>query len=402
MSRIFNEAFNPHRTSSTESASLDSSDASDFEGTVYLAPKKRYRPSVQQPHTTPKIPNFRNMNDQTKPQTVPDTFVSMNTPKNITFAPNPANPRARTKRGPAVSATSTRRTIQIEVQGSQNNCLPQRDNDRPQSNLKRKNVLKFWSKPGAEFVQLCIGPKAQVFSIHLGLISHYSSYFRHAFSRLHGIEGQSKAMILKDVEVSVFGIFNQWLYTQEIECEGISPDLLDIAKLWTYGGIWNVWQLQNEAMKLLISLVNSEPEGPQKDKTTVLQQCIDYAYITKEQTALKRLAVHKMMSFASSVDNPKQWINNFPQGMLADFTAEMVKYTSALPNFQFPVRRQNSIYMVAAKMEVDLNDLSSKGGGWNGTELTQMRDQERSWILIERMATSESAQEDCVSLYNMD
>ncbi|PVH78684.1 hypothetical protein DL98DRAFT_533597 [Cadophora sp. DSE1049] len=252
------------------------------------------------------------MNAQTKPQPVPATFASTNAPNNVTFNPVTANPRTPV-RNPRTAAANTRRPSQIEDQVPRNNSHPQRDNSRPQTNLKRKNVLKFWSKPGAEFVQLCIGPQAQVFSIHLSLISHYSSYFRDSFNRQHGIEGQTKIMLLKDVEVSVFGLFNQWLYTQEIECEGTSPDLMDVAKLWSYAGVWNVWQLQNDAMKLLIPLVNRESEGPQKEKNTVLQQFIDFAYTTKEGTALKRLAVHRMMSVVSSVDNTKQWIDNFPQ-----------------------------------------------------------------------------------------
>ena len=213
----------------------------------------------------------------------------------------------------------------------------------------------FYSKPAAEFVQLRIGPQEQVFSIHRELISHYSSFFRHAFNRQSDDKNQVKVLILKDVEVSVFGLFNQWLYTQEIECEGASPDLMDVARLWSYGGSWGVWQLQNDAMKMLIPLVNSEMEGPQNEKKTVLQQFVEHAYATKEDTALKKLALHRMLSFVSTVDNIKQWIDKFPPGMLAEFTVELMRYMSKLPkNLHCPLPKQNSIYMVAAKAEVNL------------------------------------------------
>lgn len=193
-----------------------------------------------------------------------------------------------------------------------------------------------------------------MFSIHPELISHYSSFFRHAFHRQNDDQDQIKFLILKDVEVSVFGLFNQWLFTQEIECEGASPDLMDVAKLWTYGGIWGVWQLQNDAMKLLIPLVSRETEGPQKEKKTV-RQFVEHAYATKENTALTKLALHRILSFVSFVDNIKQWIDNFAPGMLAEFTVGLMRYMSKLPkNLHCPLPKQNSIYLGAAKAEVDL------------------------------------------------
>tara|TARA_R110002060_G_scaffold18972_5_gene25997 strand:+ start:690 stop:914 length:225 start_codon:yes stop_codon:yes gene_type:complete len=67
-------------------------------------------------------------------------------------------------------------------------------------------------------------------------------------------------------------------------------------------------------MKLLIPLVSRETEGPQKEKKTVLQQFVEHAYATKENTALTKLALHRILSFVSFVDNIKQWIDNFPPG----------------------------------------------------------------------------------------
>ncbi len=159
------------------------------------------------------------------------------------------------------------------------------------------------SKPGSEFVRIHIGEESQVFSIHLDVISHDSSYFRDAFSRQHGIEGQTKIMILKDIEVKVFGMFNQWLYTKVIECDGTEPDLMDLAKLWSCASVWRVSQLQNDAMKLLIPLVSAQVKGPAAGRNNILQQFIDHAYSTKEYSVLKKLVVHKMMSFIPTVRN---------------------------------------------------------------------------------------------------
>ncbi|KAH6718792.1 hypothetical protein BKA61DRAFT_731345 [Leptodontidium sp. MPI-SDFR-AT-0119] len=238
--------------------------------------------------------------------------------------------------------------------------VPAKRNESPNNpslGSKKKNHSKCFSKPGSEFVQIHIGEESQVFSIHLDVISHDSSYFRDAFSRQHGIEGQTKIMILKDIEVKVFGMFNQWLYTKVIECDGTEPDLMDLAKLWSCASVWRVSQLQNDAMKLLIPLVSAQVEGPAAGRNNILQQFIDHAYSTKEYSVLKKLAVHKMMSFIPTVRNVKMWLEAFPHDMQTDFTCEVVKNVSRLPkNLQFPQLKQSAIYDVTVKTEVDLTE----------------------------------------------
>ncbi|KAH7304858.1 hypothetical protein BKA65DRAFT_560350 [Rhexocercosporidium sp. MPI-PUGE-AT-0058] len=238
--------------------------------------------------------------------------------------------------------------------------IPAKCNESPNNpsfGSKKKSHSKCFSKPGVEFVQVHIGEEGQVFSIHLDVITHDSSYFRDAFNRQHGLEGQTKIMILKDTEVKVFGMFNQWLYTKVIECDGTESDLMDLAKLWSCASVWRVSQLQNDAMKLLIPLVAAQVEGPEPGRNTLLQQFIDHAYSTKEYSVLKKLAVHKIMSFIPSVKNVKNWLEAFPPGMQTDFTCEMVKQVSKLPkNLQFPQLKQSNIYNVVIKSEVDLTE----------------------------------------------
>ncbi|KAG4433002.1 hypothetical protein IFR05_011517 [Cadophora sp. M221] len=174
--------------------------------------------------------------------------------------------------------------------------------------------------PGVEFVQVHIGEAGQVFSIHLDVISHDSTYFRDAFSRQHGIEGQTKIMILKDIEVKVFGMFNQWLYTKVIE-------------------------------------LSAQIESPEPGRNSILQQFINHAYSTTEYSVLQKLAVHKIMSYIPSIKDVKIWLEALPPGMQTDFTCEVVKNVSRLPkNLQFPQLKQSAIYEVALKTEVDLTE----------------------------------------------
>ncbi|KAK0104913.1 hypothetical protein ONS95_005176 [Cadophora gregata] len=345
MSRSHNKAFSHQLRSQKNSAAAESSES---EENIELEPKRRGRPpgTEQAPVATKAIP--APSTSKHAPGNPLDRENIKNPAQKI-----PGTPPIRDARVPCNGAPIPR---QIQVQVPQNSGQSHRESIRPQVNMKKKKVLPFWSKPGAEFVQLWVGPQAQVFSIHLDLISHYSSYFRDAFNRQHGIEGQTKTMLLRDVEVSVFGLFNQWLYTKQIDGEGTDPDLMDVAKLWSYGSVWKVWQLQNEAMRVLIPLVNRECEGPQEENDTVLQKFIEYAYTTREETALKRLAVHRMMSFVSGVINVKRWIDNFPDGMLADFTVELMKRTAKLPKDFFTTPRENPIFMVAARREIDLTE----------------------------------------------
>jgi hypothetical protein len=48
---------------------------------------------------------------------------------------------------------------------------------------------------------------------------------------------KAKSMKLENVDEKVFGLFNKWLYTQDIEhSDATDPELMDLAKLWTTVG----------------------------------------------------------------------------------------------------------------------------------------------------------------------
>ena len=150
MTRSYDEVFSPHLKSPSNSTSSESEDS---DGPVEPANKKRGRPRRYQLPTTTSEQNGRGMNSQLRPKPIPATFASTNAPRNVTIAPGPTNPRTPALRNPKIpaarvpgtSAGKAHISSQIEVQVSQNSGQALRDNGRPQTTLKRKGVLKFWS-----------------------------------------------------------------------------------------------------------------------------------------------------------------------------------------------------------------------------------------------------------------
>ncbi len=178
-------------------------------------------------------------------------------------------------------------------------------------------------------------------------IIHYSPFFKEAFSNQQYTEAETKVMKLENVDEKVFGLFNNWLYTQDIlHSDSAQPELMELAKLWTVAGDWKIPSLQNQAMRDLSSMIINEPEPPTGDKDAILGQFLVHAYSTKEDTALKRLAVHKMIRVLPFVVSPKEWITEFPDGMMADIAEGLMKHHQSLPNeFKNPAYRSGD-YMV--------------------------------------------------------
>ncbi|EKD13253.1 hypothetical protein MBM_08696 [Drepanopeziza brunnea f. sp. 'multigermtubi' MB_m1] len=81
------------------------------------------------------------------------------------------------------------------------------------------------------------------------------------------------------------------------------------------------------------------PRTPRREKTAHSGFFLHHCYETSEVTALKKLAIHKMMSLAPRIDAAAaaDWLASFPAGMLTDFTAAMFRHGARLPpNMQFP------------------------------------------------------------------
>jgi hypothetical protein len=168
---------------------------------------------------------------------------------------------------------------------------------------------------------------------------HYSTFFKTAFEGPF-VEHETQTMRLEHVESRLFGVLIHWLYTKEIKYEddilsssmpmqGVSlapisnsngkrvkKELL-MAMLWMLAKTCNVYELQNEVMGLLYTLV----------KVLTLENItplICYAYKDGEPTALKRLLIQAV---ALSPDSAKflQWVDNATEEVTKDLAKELSK-----------------------------------------------------------------------------
>ncbi|KAF8852846.1 hypothetical protein BDZ45DRAFT_558213, partial [Acephala macrosclerotiorum] len=62
------------------------------------------------------------------------------------------------------------------------------------------------------FVKINVGAEKQPFNVLKSLICHHSPFFKAAFTGSF-VEAQEQSMDLEDVEVPIFTLFVDWLYT---------------------------------------------------------------------------------------------------------------------------------------------------------------------------------------------
>jgi hypothetical protein len=87
--------------------------------------------------------------------------------------------------------------------------------------------------------------------IHKDLLTFYSDFFRGAFNGSF-IEAAEGKLSLPDVEVPIFDIFNQFLYTGRLaDGEGHTLRSNTLIKLWLFGDRFIVPCLQNSAIDAL-------------------------------------------------------------------------------------------------------------------------------------------------------
>jgi hypothetical protein len=169
-------------------------------------------------------------------------------------------------------------------------------------------------------------------------IMESSPHFKTVFDNKKGPEGESKILKLPDVEAEVFVLFNNWLNTNNIDHTDLKdPELMELAKLWTKAGDWEIPALQNQAMYLLIRLIKDTREAPSQEKDGILREFYQHAYAAKGQTFLKKLAVHKMTCSIPQLVSLDEWVSEFPEGMMADITKAWIKHHASLPDeYKYP------------------------------------------------------------------
>jgi len=115
---------------------------------------------------------------------------------------------------------------------------------------------------GKVIIHIKVGKEEQDFGIHKELISHYSPYFRAAFTS--GFEeAKTGIMKLPETEAEIFEIFYAWLYRQKLWDKDAAredwPDTEDLVKLYVFADMAWVPSLQNQALRAIhkISDINN-------------------------------------------------------------------------------------------------------------------------------------------------
>jgi hypothetical protein len=107
---------------------------------------------------------------------------------------------------------------------------------------------------GKEIVHIKIGKEKQDFGVNKQLISHYSPYFKAAFTSGFQ-EAKTGIMNLPETEPQVFDIFYEWLYSQRLwspdDEEEDRPDTDKLAKLYVFADMAAVPHLQNQVLTAL-------------------------------------------------------------------------------------------------------------------------------------------------------
>jgi hypothetical protein len=93
---------------------------------------------------------------------------------------------------------------------------------------------------GREIIYIKVGKEKQDFGIHKELISHYSPYFRAAFT--FGFdEAKSGIMKLPEIEAEIFEIFYMWLYKQNYGTRMPEERICQTLKTWSSSAFSPTW-----------------------------------------------------------------------------------------------------------------------------------------------------------------
>ncbi|RDL42159.1 uncharacterized protein BP5553_02138 [Venustampulla echinocandica] len=271
----------------------------------------------------------------------------------------------------------------------------------PQGHQKR-SPLNF-STPNPTFVTVYAGalPNTQVFVLHKSAITHYSPVFAKILSSalpsnptnvanaatttrilatsqapkaatadpgsipsrnsstilstpitLSTTQITMEAIHLPTVSASVFGLFTNWLYFQELPPPTPPdqlPDPLELTELWIFGSTYLIPSLQNTAILPLIYLLSHHDlifgnlEGLGDFRMSKLKTFCDLAYsesivIGRDEVQrgdrkrqLKQLAVDSVLRYIAKGIAVADWVPDFPKAMVVDFTTEMVRCVEGLP-----------------------------------------------------------------------
>jgi hypothetical protein len=171
-------------------------------------------------------------------------------------------------------------------------------------------------------------PAQQEFRIHKIVAEYYSpDFFGRAFNSAM-IEGQTHTMILEDVDPSLFGLINNWLYTQNlIDEHGQCLRLIQYAKIWSLARRFLLTELEGDALYCVERACPCvDDEGHPKTGST-LADFLRYAYYEApedQRSELHSIAIRKTIKLICPGD-VHALMKSMPEDMVPHFVKALVR-----------------------------------------------------------------------------
>jgi hypothetical protein len=151
------------------------------------------------------------------------------------------------------------------------------------------------------------------FYVHVGLLLHYSSYFRKALNPVW-VEGHTKSITLSEDSPAIFHMFFHWIYTGEIYStltNGRIPiSFKDILALYVFADARGIPELCNAAVDVFFQKFANEWVFPSPSLAYVYEN-------TLAGSNLRAIVVHLAVC-CFNFCNLKQTEQNFPKEFLVD------------------------------------------------------------------------------------
>ena len=174
--------------------------------------------------------------------------------------------------------------------------------------------------------------------MHKNLICHYSTLFRAAFDNANSIEGHTQTIDFKDSTGQVFGMFAEWLYTQDLkhlyslypQDESISTEdefkwvlarlavkterMHALIQLWLLGDLVLAPSLQN---MVIVAMEGCHSDYSPLGNPVIYSKSLDMAYSrTSPGSVLREYLVHNCFL---------RWGGDRLAGMLSLLPNEMIR-----------------------------------------------------------------------------
>ncbi|PMD35266.1 hypothetical protein L207DRAFT_110390 [Hyaloscypha variabilis F] len=193
---------------------------------------------------------------------------------------------------------------------------------------------------GREIIYIKVGKEEQDFGVHKELISHYSPYFRAAFTSGFD-EAKSGIMKLPETEAEIFEIFYVWLYRQKLWDKDARredwPDTEDLVKLYVFADMARIPTLQNQALRALHNISDINNNFP--------YSMMDYVWAnTTSSSPLRRYFLDQIV-WESSTEALEECEQDFPSEVRMDIIKAMNRTLDKLikPKTKFALSPLNKV-----------------------------------------------------------